>query len=242
VPGPAWAADAWSALLDLVLPTDCAGCAEPGAVRGLCAACDAALASATPRPVRPEPAPPGLPTCVALAAYGGALRGALLAYKERGRHALAGPLGDRLADVVATAVGGTAGPVLLVPVPATAAAARRRYGDHMRRLADRAAGSLRERGWPAAVACPVRARPRADSAELSSAARLAAAAGAFAVSARHVPAVRAATARGARLVVVDDILTTGATLAAVTDRLRAAGLDTPVAAVLAATRRRVSAP
>ena len=130
--------------------------------------------------------------------------------------------------------------MLLVPVPATAAAARRRYGDHMRRLADHAAGALRRRGWPVAVARPVRARPRPDSAELSSAARLRAAAGAFALSSRQVPAVRAAAARGARLVVVDDIVTTGATLAAVADGLRAAGFEMPVAAVLAATRRRVS--
>jgi predicted amidophosphoribosyltransferase len=56
-----------------------------------------------------------------------------------------------------------------------------------------------------------------------------------------VAPVRDAVAAGARLVVVDDVLTTGATLAAVAQRLRSAGVDAPVAAVLAATQRRVVA-
>jgi predicted amidophosphoribosyltransferase len=234
-------ADAVAALVDLVLPAECAGCAR-GADhrRGLCADCDAALAAAQPRRVRPEPEPPGLPRCVALAAYAGSLRGAILAYKERGRHTLGGPLGDRLADVVTAALGGAPGPVLVVPVPATAAAARDRYGDHMARLARRAARSLTGRGWPAAVACPLRARPRPDSAELSSADRLRVAGAAFTLVEGRLPAVRAAVSAGARLVVVDDVVTTGATLAAVADRLRAAWIDAPVAAVLAATQRRAS--
>jgi len=229
----------WSALLDLVLPADCPGCAEPGATRVLCGPCAAALASATPRRVRPEPEPPGLPRCVALAAYAGTLRGALLAYKEKGRHGLAGPLGERLADVVAAAAG-PPGRLVLVPVPATAAAARGRYGDHMRRLAGQAAAALRRRGRPAAVAYPLRALPRPDSAGLSSADRLRVAAGAFALSAGRLPALRAAVAAGARPVLVDDVVTTGATLAAVAGGLRAAGVDPQVAAVLAATRRRAS--
>jgi predicted amidophosphoribosyltransferase len=230
----------WSDLLDLVLPADCPGCGATAGTRTLCAACAAALAAANPQRVRPEPAPTGLPRCVALAAYGGALRGALLAYKERGRHALAGPLGDRLADVVVAATGPAPGPVLLLPVPATAAAARRRYGDHVRRLAERAAARLRRRGWPAAVGYPLTARPRADSAELSSAERLRTAAGAFAVVPRQLAAVREAALRGTRLVIVDDIVTTGATLAAVAGHLRAAGVEVPTAVVLAATQRRVA--
>jgi predicted amidophosphoribosyltransferase len=232
-------AETWSALVDLVLPADCAGCAAPaGHWRGLCGDCGAALAAAQPQRVRPRPEPAGLPRCVALAAYGGSLREAILAYKERGRHALSGPLGDRLADVVAVALGAP-GAVLLVPVPATAAAARDRYGDHMLRLARRAARELTRRGWQAGVACPLRARPRPDSAELSSADRLRAAGAAFALVPGRLPAVRAALGGGARLVLVDDAVTTGATLAAAATRLREAAVEAPVAAVLAATQRRV---
>ena len=132
---------AWNGLTDLVLPGTCAGCGA-GVPGSLCPNCVAVLDGLRPHPVRPTPAPAGLPSCIALGAYDGVLREVLLAYKERGRHVLARPLGDWLAAVVALGVR-QAGypaetPVLLVPVPDTAAAARDRYGDHMRRLARRA--------------------------------------------------------------------------------------------------------
>jgi predicted amidophosphoribosyltransferase len=146
--------------------------------RGVCGECEAAVVSLVPHPVRPVPAPPGLPPCAALGGYEGVLRELLLAYKERGRHGLAGPLGALLAEVVAAF--GEA-PVLLVPVPDTARAARRRHGDHVARLARHAAARLRAAGRPAAVANPLRALPRPDSAGLDSAARAAVAAGAFRV-------------------------------------------------------------
>src|SRR5256714_9100698 len=136
---------AWNGLTDLVLPGTCAGCGRsaPGA---LCPECVAVLDGLRRHPVRPTPAPAGLPACVALGAYDGALREVLLAYKERGRHVLARPLGDWLAAVVAVGVrqAGHAGgaPVLLVPVPGTPAAARGRYGDPMRRPARTARGRL----------------------------------------------------------------------------------------------------
>jgi len=91
---------AWNGLTDLVLPGTCAGCGR-SAPGSLCPECVAVLDGLRPHPVRPTPAPSGLPACVALGAYDGALREVLLAYKERGRHVLARPLGDWLATVVA---------------------------------------------------------------------------------------------------------------------------------------------
>ncbi|MFI2649548.1 ComF family protein [Micromonospora fulviviridis] len=221
----------WSDLTDLVLPAGCAGCAErvSGLRQGFCPRCVGELESLRPAPTRPDPAPPGLPSCVALGPYGGALRNGLLAYKERGRHGLARPLGALLAEVVAAAVG-PRGPVTLVAVPDTARAARARYGDHLDRLARHAAARLRSAGWPVRVLRPLRALPRPDSVALDSAGRAAAADAAFRLR-------RAGGADGS-VVLLDDIVTTGATLAAVSRVLRDAGMTPKVAAVLAATQKR----
>jgi predicted amidophosphoribosyltransferase len=204
---------------------------------GVCAPCAEGLESLRPGRTAPTPVPPGLPPCTALGAYDGILRDVLLGYKERGRHGLAVPLGALLADVVAASVGGAHGGVLLVPVPATAVAARARHGDHMARLARRAAAQLRRSGRPAAVALPVRALPRPDSAELDAAGRAAAAESAFRIRAGRVAALRRAAA-GRAVVVVDDIVTTGVTLAAVSREVTSAGVPVDSVAVLAATRRR----
>lgn len=223
----------WSDLTDLVLPAGCAGCAErvPGLRQGFCPRCVGELESLRPAPTRPDPSPPGLPPCFALGPYAGALREGLLAYKERGRHGLARPLGALLAEVVAAAVG-TAGPVTLVPVPDTARAARARYGDHLDRLARHAAARLRAVGWPVRVFHPLRALPRPDSVTLDSAGRAAAADAAFRLR-RPGPA-----AVNGRLVLLDDIVTTGATLVAVSRILHTAGMTPKAAAVLAATQKR----
>lgn len=228
----------WSDLVDLVLPTTCAGCgSERARLRnGACRQCAAQVGALRPGPVRPTPAPPDLPPCVALGPYLGPLRQMLLAYKERGRHGLARPLGALLAEAVAAAVG-QARPVLLIPVPATARAARARHGDHLDRLARHAARRLRRAGWPVRLARPVRALPRPDSAGLDSAARVAAADAAFRLWPRRVAALRYA-ARGRRVVLLDDIVTTGATLSAIARLLAAAEVRVDAAALLAATVRR----
>jgi predicted amidophosphoribosyltransferase len=108
----------------------------------------------------------------------------------------------------------------------------------MLRLARRAAVRLNAAGWPAGLATPLSARPRADSAHLDSLARARAAAAAFVPRPRELDRMADAAQRGALVVVLDDILTTGATLTAAAGRLRAAGIAVPVAVVLAATRRR----
>jgi predicted amidophosphoribosyltransferase len=229
----------WAGLVDLVLPAGCAGCGtERVPLRyGVCAACVEALESLPPAPAAPTPVPPGLPPCTALGAYDGVLRDVLLEYKERGRHGLAVPLGALLADVVAASLGGARGGVLLVPVPDTAKAARVRHGDHMVRLARQATAWLRRAGWPAATARPLRALPRSDSAELGAAERAAVAESAFGLRAGRVPALRRA-ATGRAVVVVDDIITTGVTLTAVSRELSSVDVHVERVAVLAATRLR----
>ena len=220
-------------LVDLVLPADCAGCGGPPVRAGVCRAC-MDIVDGPPRPARPTPAPAGLPPCLAVGDYGGPLRELILAYKERGRRRLVGPLGDALARAVHTGwpVPGTR--VALVPVPSTAAAVRERHLDHMLGLARRAASRLGRAGVEASVATPVRALPRADSAHLSRHARAESARSAFALRRGDWSDLRRIADAGA-VVLLDDVLTTGSTLAAVANRLLAAGIPVTFAATLAAT-------
>src|SRR5581483_2368521 len=104
----------WQALADLVLPAACASCGNTGEklTYDVCAQCISAVEALQPRSVSPTPVPPGLPPCFARGEYDAELRELVLAYKERGRHRLARPLGALLAEVVASAAG--PGPVLLL--------------------------------------------------------------------------------------------------------------------------------
>lgn len=224
-------------LTDLVLPGGCAGCERAGQPLryGVCHACIATVAGLRPRPTRPDPAPEGLPPCATLGDYDGVLRGLVLAYKERGQHRLGRPLGRLLAQVVASLV---TGPALLVPVPDTPAAARARHGDHLSRMARPAAAVLREAGGEVRLARPLRARPRPDSAGLDTTQRAAQAQSALRVRPMRADGARRWSERtGASVVLLDDVITTGATLAAAAARLATAGVPVAGAAVLAATRR-----
>jgi predicted amidophosphoribosyltransferase len=229
-----------SALADLVLPGACAGCdAERVPLRyGVCERCVTRLEAMAPGPAVPVPPPAGMPSCIAAGAYDGALRGVLLAYKEKGRHRLARPLGALLAGAVAHLAPDRSRPLLLVPVPSTARAARERHGDHMARLAAHTVRHLRSAGWHADVVRPLRASPRPDSASLDAAGRAAVAESSLRISPARIRVLRREPTMRRTLVVVDDIVTTGATLAAVVGRLREANVQVEGAAVIAATARR----
>lgn len=228
-------------LADLVLPAPCAGCgAERVPLRyGACVSCAARLEALGPFRTRPDSPPPGLPVCVAVGPYEGPLRGALLGYKEKGRHRLAKPLGSLLATAVAAlAPRGT--PVALVPVPSTAAAARERHGDHMMRLAAHAVRRLRTAGWDASVTRQLEASPRPDSTSLNATGRRAVAEDSLRIRRPRIGVPRRSGPPKGTLVIVDDIVTTGATLAAATGRLEEAKMQVAGAAVLAATQLRRS--
>ena len=225
-----------AALADLLLPRECAGCGVPGAV--LCRRCTALLA--VPHLAQPRRFPAGFPPTVAAGAYDGPVRPAVNAFKERGRAELARPLGAALALAVAGVLAGLSappGPVRLVPVPSSTAALRARGRDHVRELTARAVAELRAAGVPAAEARLLRRSGRAaDSAGLSAAQRRTNLAGTFALrpGSSELPAT-------AVLVVVDDVVTSGATLTEAAAVLASAtGREGPpvLAAVVAATPRR----
>jgi predicted amidophosphoribosyltransferase len=219
----------WQDLTDLVLPGECGGC---GALRTvLCARCRAVLSGAAVRRVRPVPEPPGLPVVHAAARYADEVRATLLAHKERGALALAGPLGVALAAAVRAGLRGASAPasagmarsrggrapVLLVPVPSGRRAVRARGHDPTRRIALAAAAELRRRGVSARVLGVLRQRRAvADQSGLNSRQRLDNLAGALEVA----PGGARLLSRGP-VVLVDDVMTTGASLAEAARAVRA---------------------
>ncbi len=232
-----------AAAADLLLGWRCAGCTRPGV--GLCTGCRRVLA-ARPRPRWPDPPPPELALRGVVPYAGGdyadSLRRLVVAFKDGGRAGLVDPLGRLLAAVVEHAVDEHAGPwpgaVELVPVPSSRANVRRRGRDPVADLARLAAGRLRRRGVPARVVPRlVHRRTVQDQAGLGAAERAANLRGAMAARRAGPVAGPAAGAQVVRLV-VDDVLTTGATAAEAARVLHAAGLAVDLVAAVAATPRR----
>jgi len=198
--------------LALLLPVECAGCGLPD--RAVCAACRTAL--------RPEPSgrrlPDGTPVFSGLE-YDGVVRAVILAFKEQGRADLARVLAPALAAAVteAGAALDLVGPEV-VAVPGSRRARRRRGFDPVPALLARA-GLDRAR-----VFTPARPHPAQKALSLEERARNLE--GVFEVS---------ASVAGRRFLLVDDVVTTGATLSAAAGALRSAGAEVVAAAVAAST-------
>ncbi|MFD7425117.1 ComF family protein [Streptomyces californicus] len=220
----------WRELSGLLLPVACAGCGRPRT--DLCPVCAAALHGGPARPARPAPRPPGLPVVYAAAPYGNAVRAVLLAHKERGALGLAGALGRALAGGVRAVAGRPdgPGPLLLVPVPSARSATAARGHDPVRRIAVAAARDLRRGGLPAQVAPLLRQRRAvADQAGLRAPERRANLSGALGVTAGGRALLRQRSSgqgplHHRRVILVDDLLTTGSTLAEAARALREAAV------------------
>jgi predicted amidophosphoribosyltransferase len=167
--------------------------------------------------------------------YADPLRRLVIDHKERGRLALARPLGRLLAvavlDTWRAAEGARWPPVLdLVPVPSHPAVVRGRGHDPLVRITRQAAGALRRQGARVRVRPVLRVTVRpGDQAGLGAEARAANVRGRF--------TVRSAPVGGAAVVLVDDVVTTGATLREAQRALELAGVTPIGAATIAATRR-----
>ncbi len=217
------------AVVDLVLPPRCPGCRCIVAADGsFCAACWQDLAFITAplcarcgvpfehdRGAGAEcgaclAEPPRYTAARAALVYGGPARRVLLALKHGDRQHLARIMAGHMARAAGPLLGTD---VLIVPVPL-----------HWRRLWQRgfnqaallARALARGSGAPIAVDALVRAKPTAISRGLGRSARARNVRGAFRVRDR-------ALVRGRRIVLVDDVLTTGATADACARVLRRAG-------------------
>lgn len=209
--------------VELLLGAYCAGCGERGSL--LCPACQDALTGA-PRVCAPRP---GCPAVWAAGPYAGRVRELVLAFKARGQRALAAPIGHALAEAALPGVLPDPAPVLLVPVPARRSAVWRRGYDPVRLLAAAAAAASRELGREAAVSPALRYRRRVrDQVGLGARERRANLDGAFETRKAARRAVRAS-----RVVIVDDVVTTGTTIAEAAGALRAAGARVLGAVVVA---------
>ena len=164
----------------------------------LCATCSAAI---QPRPavVRTRPL-----RVAASGEHTGVLRLAIVAWKEEGRTALLRPLAHLLATSVVEVMEDAAS-VVLVPVPTSRRGRMARGADVVDQLAHGAAGLLRAAGADVVVRQTLRvARRTADQTGLGARERARNLHGAF--EARTTPHC------GREIVVVDDIVTTGATI------------------------------
>jgi predicted amidophosphoribosyltransferase len=193
-------------LVDAVVPVACAGCDSPG--WAVCPVCVARVSAAPPLPSLP-----GIGNAAAVLAYSGIGRDVVARLKYRRRRRVASWIAPAMAELARPWR-----PDLVTPVPTSASRRRARGLDHAAVLATEVAGALGVRAAYTLKRAPSPAqtgRPAAD--------RL------------HGPDLRPRVALGGTVLVVDDVITTGATLVAAAKALAAAGAEHVVAVAAAAT-------
>ncbi|WP_445169207.1 ComF family protein [Mycolicibacterium sp. Dal123E01] len=185
-------------MLDLILPLECGGCGAPSTK--WCDACATTFKVHTDEPHLVTPRiDPGVPV-FALGRYAGARRQAIVAVKEHGRRDLVVPLGRALALGIhqLESWGILETPCTIVPAPTRTLAARRRGGDPVTRIAQRATKD--HPGITVTQALKTKAMVR-DSVGLTSADRERNLAG----------RIKLTKEVAGDVLLVDDIVTTGAT-------------------------------
>jgi ComF family protein len=225
-PAPGWAARAGQAALDLLLPPRCPGCgavtASPdafcadcfAAIRWLdasqCARCGEAEADRHPACARCREPAPAFAGARAAAAYEGPARTVALRFKHGDATGLARPMAARMARLAPDWLGPDA---LLVPVPLHRLRLWRRGYNQAALLAQALA---RATGADARLDALARTRATSLSAGMGRAERAANVEGAIACP--HPGAVA-----GRRVVLIDDVIASGATIAACARALADAG-------------------
>jgi ComF family protein len=200
-----------TAALDLVFPPHCVNCERVGSF--LCPRC---LATVTQAPARSLPQFDGIRV---RANYEGAVSSAIHAFKYERQIRLVEPLGRLLSEMLQD----VDWPVdLVTAVPLHTQRLRERGYNQAALLA---AYLAQTRGWEFTPAALVRIRETASQVQLNAQERLVNVADAFRADAGVVS--------GKNVLVLDDVLTTGATLSACADALWSAGARAVFGAALA---------
>lgn len=207
-------------ILNLLFPPKCPFCGRVLEVPGICPACQKALPWAEgEQSLRTLP---GGFICAAPLRYEELARDGILRFKFRGRSAAAGPLGELIAQCAAEHFPGKFNVVTWVPV--SRKRLRQRGYDQAELLARSAC-----RLWgvkPQRLLEKISDNPAQSGLENAAARR---------VNVQDV--YRASNATGKRVLVIDDICTTGSTLAECAQTLRRAGAEDVVCAAAALTPR-----
>lgn len=226
--------DGWlGAAAELVVPLVCAGCGRHGA--RWCTECEDEAALARPEPFCLQEVS-GTVTAAATELSAPVGR-AIVSWKDGDRLDLVPLLGDAARSALHAALaieetrGGPLGPVLVVPVPSTRRAVRRRGGRPLHAVAERSTAAPIGSGGGLAWASALHWRRQVDDQRvLGRAQRAANVHGAMVVPARW----EAPLGFFGAVAVLDDVHTTGATVGEAVRALRSAGVRRVCAAVVAA--------
>ena len=206
-------------ILDLLIPPSCAACGDAEVARGalFCEACRVTLDEVPAAMECPLDGP--VERQFSRYGYGGAVAEAIIACKHASRPGLAGPL-TRLCSAGLALPGAD----LIIPVPLHRRRLARR-GFNQAALIAAALASMRRVRWDPSLLA--RIRDTGSQGGLTRAARAQNVRGAF-----EVPRGKRERVHGRRVLLVDDVWTTGATCCACAAALRRAGAESVVAFTL----------